>query len=53
MYAAHTLVAFDRVHDVYDNPGEVFRDPAVEDLFDGMHTGPQMISALPARWTNC
>lgn len=46
-YAAYTLVAFDRVHDVYENPGEVFRDPAVEELFDGMHTGPQMISALP------
>ena len=47
MYAAYTLVAFDRVHDVYDNPGKVFRDPGVEELFDGMHTGPQMISALP------
>lgn len=47
VYAAYTLVAFDRVHDVYDNPGEVFRDPAVAELFDGVHTGPQMISALP------
>ncbi|MFD9883470.1 alpha/beta hydrolase family protein [Streptomyces alboflavus] len=47
VYAAYTLVAFDRVHDVYDNPGRVFRDPGVEELFDGMHTGPQMISALP------
>ncbi|MCX4672389.1 lipase [Streptomyces sp. NBC_01381] len=47
VYAAYTLVAFDRVHDVYDNPGKVFRDPAVEELFDGMHTGPQMINALP------
>ncbi|MBJ3811177.1 alpha/beta fold hydrolase [Streptomyces flavofungini] len=47
VYAAYTLVAFDRVHDVYENPGEVFRDPAVAELFDGMHTGPQMISALP------
>ncbi|MEV0321571.1 lipase [Streptomyces sp. NPDC050658] len=46
-YAAYTLVAFDRVHDVYDDPSEVFRDPAVEDLFDGVHTGPQMIAALP------
>ncbi|WAL93237.1 alpha/beta hydrolase family protein [Streptomyces sp. Je 1-369] len=47
VYTAYTLVAFDRVQDVYDNPGEVFRDPAVEELFDGMHTGPQLISALP------
>ncbi|WP_447034640.1 alpha/beta hydrolase family protein [Streptomyces sp. DSM 118878] len=46
-YAAYTLVAFDRVHDVYDKSGEVFRDPRVEELFDGMHTGPQMINALP------
>ncbi|CAL9326124.1 alpha/beta hydrolase family protein [Streptomyces sp. SudanB182_2057] len=47
VYAAYTLVAFDRVHDVYDIPSKVFRDPAVEELFDGMHTGPQLISALP------
>ncbi|MFD9903973.1 alpha/beta hydrolase family protein [Streptomyces sp. NPDC059063] len=47
VYAAYTLVAFDRVQDVYDNPGEVFRDPGVQELFDGMHTGPQMLNALP------
>ncbi len=35
-YAAYTLVA-----------GAVFRDPLVEELFDGVHIGPQMINALP------
>ncbi|QEV65130.1 lipase [Streptomyces spectabilis] len=47
VYAAYTLVAFDRVRDVYDDPDEVFRDPAVAELFDGVHTGPQMLGALP------
>ncbi|MEV0444652.1 hypothetical protein AB0I84_37220 [Streptomyces spectabilis] len=47
VYAAYTLVAFDRVRDVYDDPGEVFRDPAAAELFDGVHTGPQMLGALP------
>ncbi|MGW0608334.1 alpha/beta hydrolase family protein [Streptomyces sp. NPDC002640] len=48
VYAAYALVAFDRVHDVYGTPSEIFRDPTVEALFDGVHTGPQMIGALPS-----
>ncbi|MFD3515755.1 lipase [Streptomyces sp. NPDC058657] len=47
IYAAYTLVAFNRVHRVYDHPGEVFRVPAVEALFDGEHTGRQLFEGTP------
>lgn len=46
VYAAYTLVAFNRLHDIYDSPGEVFRDPyagTVEALFDGAHTGQDLM----------
>ncbi|MFE3183139.1 lipase [Streptomyces violascens] len=51
LYAAYTLVAFNRLHHVYDQPGEVFRAPydgTVEALFDGAHTGEQLMSGTPA-----
>ncbi|MFJ6612850.1 lipase [Streptomyces sp. NPDC091289] len=47
IYAAYTLVAFNRVHHVYDSPGAVFQDPAVEALFDGEHTGRQLFEGTP------
>ncbi|WP_433544684.1 alpha/beta hydrolase family protein [Streptomyces sp. CA-294286] len=47
IYAAYTLVAFNRVHRVYDDPAEVFRVPAVEALFDGEHTGRQLFEGTP------
>ncbi|MGX2995080.1 lipase [Streptomyces sp. JNUCC 64] len=50
LYAAYTLVAFDRLHGVYDDPGEVFRAPydrTVEALFDGAHTGEQLMRGTP------
>lgn len=47
IYAAYTLVAFNRVHRVYDSPGEVFQDPGVEALFDGEHTGRQLFEGTP------
>ncbi|MET8022337.1 lipase [Streptomyces decoyicus] len=50
LYAAYTLVAFQRLHDIYDRPGEVFRAPydsTVEALFDGAHTGEQLMRGLP------
>ncbi|WP_103532341.1 alpha/beta fold hydrolase [Streptomyces sp. SM11] len=47
IYAAYTLVAFNRVHRVYDSPGEVFQDPGVETLFDGEHTGRQLFEGTP------
>ncbi|SDM63818.1 hypothetical protein SAMN04487981_10283 [Streptomyces sp. cf386] len=50
LYAAYTLVAFQRLHDIYDSPGEVFRAPydsTVEALFDGAHTGEQLMRGTP------
>ncbi|WP_405401124.1 lipase [Streptomyces sp. NBC_01104] len=50
LYAAYTLVAFNRLHHLYDSPGEVFRAPydsAVEALFDGAHTGEQLMRGTP------
>ncbi|MEV7404257.1 lipase [Streptomyces sp. NPDC091267] len=50
VYAAYTLVAFNRLHPVYDTPGEVFRAPydsTVEALFDGAHTGEQLMRGTP------
>ncbi|WP_330315720.1 lipase [Streptomyces platensis] len=50
LYAAYTLVAFNRLHHVYDRPGEVFRAPydsTVEALFDGAHTGKQLMRGTP------
>ncbi|MFE2562052.1 alpha/beta hydrolase family protein [Streptomyces sp. NPDC059352] len=50
LYAAYTLVAFNRLHPTYDRPGEVFRAPydsTVEALFDGAHTGEQLMRGTP------
>ncbi|MFE6974202.1 lipase [Streptomyces sp. NPDC057682] len=50
VYAAYTLVAFNRLHHLYDRPGEVFRAPyadTVEALFDGTHTGPEVMASTP------
>ncbi|WP_328942030.1 lipase [Streptomyces sp. NBC_00250] len=50
LYAAYTLVAFNRLHPVYDRPDEVFKAPhadTVEALFDGAHTGEQLMRGTP------
>ncbi|MFJ7154423.1 lipase [Streptomyces sp. NPDC101118] len=50
VYAAYTLVAFHRLHHLYDSPDEVFRAPydaTVEALFDGAHTGEQLMRGTP------
>jgi hypothetical protein len=50
LYAACTLVVFNRLHHVYDSPGGVFRAPydrTVEALFDGAHTGEQLMRGTP------
>ncbi|MFJ7497593.1 lipase [Streptomyces sp. NPDC097727] len=50
LYAAYTLVAFNRLHHIYDSPGEVFQAPydsSVEALFDGTHTGEQLLRGTP------
>ncbi|WP_330315618.1 alpha/beta hydrolase [Streptomyces platensis] len=56
LYAAYTLVAFNRLHHVYDSPGEVFRAPydsTVEALFDGAHTGEQLMRGTPGTVDAC
>ncbi|MGA4838975.1 lipase [Streptomyces sp. G45] len=50
LYAAYTLVAFNRLHDVYEDPADVFRAPydrTVEGLFDGTHTGREVLRGTP------
>ncbi|MBH5335368.1 lipase [Streptomyces pactum] len=50
--AAYALVALDRVHDVYDRPSDVFREPyatTVEGLFDSRHTLAQVAAGTPGR----
>ncbi|WUS96399.1 lipase [Streptomyces sp. NBC_00708] len=50
IYAAYTLVAFNRLHDIYDRPEEVFQDAyagTVEALFDGAHTGQELMRGTP------
>ena len=50
LYAALTLVGFDRVHRIYRSPAEVFRAPyaaTITGLLDGDHTGQQVSGATP------
>lgn len=50
VYAAYTLVAFNRLHPVYDSPHDVFEEAyadGIEELFDGAHTGPQLMGGTP------
>jgi hypothetical protein len=50
IYAALTLVAFNRLHHLYDSPGEVFRAPyarTIEGLLDGSHTGQEVVAGTP------
>lgn len=50
IYTALTLVAFNRLHHLYDTPAQVFRAPydhAVEGLLDGTHTGREVAAGTP------
>ncbi|MFF4899957.1 lipase [Streptomyces sp. NPDC001068] len=50
VYAALALVAFDRLHHVYDTPAQVFKAPydrTVEGLLDGTHTGQEVVAGTP------
>ncbi|MCQ4207164.1 alpha/beta hydrolase [Streptomyces longispororuber] len=50
-YTAYFLVAQNRLHPIYKDPGEVFRAPyadRVEALFDGDHSEEDVIKGLPA-----
>lgn len=52
IYAAYTLVAFNRLHDIYDSPRDVFKDKyadTVEALFDGEHTGQDLMEGTPEK----
>ncbi|WP_328827679.1 lipase [Streptomyces sp. NBC_00252] len=50
IYTALALVSFNRLHHVYDSPGEVFRAPysrTIEGLLDGTHTGQEVMARTP------
>jgi hypothetical protein len=50
IYTAYLLVAWNRLHHLYDSPAEVFQAPfdsTIEQLFDNQHTGQQVVIATP------
>lgn len=50
IYTAYLLVAYDRLHDLYSSPSEVFEEkyaPTVEGLFDGYTSGEDLFNGLP------
>ncbi|MFD4643340.1 lipase family protein [Lentzea sp. NPDC058436] len=47
-YMAYWTVAWNRLHHLYDDPAEAFRDPSVETLFDGDHRNEEIFPRLPA-----
>ncbi|MGW2024556.1 alpha/beta hydrolase family protein [Streptomyces decoyicus] len=50
LYAAYLLVAYNRLHHLYDSPTEVFQAPydgTIEALFDGSHSGRQLFAGTP------
>jgi hypothetical protein len=51
LYTAWMLVGFNRVHPIAGMPGAIVKAPyarTIEGLFDGRHTGDQVIGGLPA-----
>ncbi|HEY2270796.1 MAG TPA: hypothetical protein VGI96_49835 [Streptosporangiaceae bacterium] len=51
LYTAWMLVGFNRVHPIAGIPGAIVKAPytsTIEGLFDGRHTGDQVIGSLPA-----
>jgi hypothetical protein len=50
IYATYLLVAWNRLHHLYDSPAEVFQPPydrTIEQLFDNQHTGQQVVAGTP------
>ena len=50
-YLAYFATAWNKMYGLYASPGDAFRSPydsKVEGLFDGHHTGEQIIGELPA-----
>ncbi|MFI1995000.1 alpha/beta hydrolase family protein [Actinoplanes sp. NPDC020271] len=48
-YMAYLLTSYDRLHDIYRDPAEVFM-PAyvgIGDLFDAGHPGPEVLAGVP------
>jgi dienelactone hydrolase len=46
-YTAYFVVTWNRLHRFYDTPGQVFNNPRVAGLFDGLHTGRDILMGLP------
>ena len=50
LYSAYLLVAWNRLHHLYDSPGQMFQHPydtTVEQLFDTTVPGPQVFQGTP------
>jgi hypothetical protein len=50
VYTTYLLVAWNRLHHLYDSPAEVFQAPydrTIEQLFDNQHTGQQVVAGTP------
>jgi hypothetical protein len=50
-FLAYLLTAWKPLYRLYDNPSEVFTAPyaqTVENLFDGQHSTPEVLAALPS-----
>ncbi|HEY1178680.1 MAG TPA: lipase [Phytomonospora sp.] len=50
IYTAYLLVSWDRLHDLYDSPSDVFEEQyadTVEGLFDGYTSGEDLFTGLP------
>ncbi|WIM94551.1 lipase [Actinoplanes oblitus] len=48
-YMAYLLTAYDRSHDIYRDPSDVFAPgyTGMGELFDASHPGPEVLAALP------
>jgi pimeloyl-ACP methyl ester carboxylesterase len=50
VYAALLIVAWDRLHGLYREPGELIQEPydrTIEELFDGEHRGQEVVAGTP------
>jgi acetyl esterase/lipase len=47
-YLGYWIVAWNKLHNLYDSPADAFLDPSVEQLFDGDHHALLVYAKLPA-----